>query len=217
MSTTTPTYDQIVEGLRKANIALDPAGQRHALTLLRAVAEGEPVSAGELARRTDQTREEAAAFIDSVPAVYKGDAGNVVGFWGLTSMQFPPHEYRVNGHDLFTWCAWDPFLLTDWLGGGAEVRSIDAQTKEPISFRIDAGHARDLSHDGLVLSFKYLEEWDHDLIASFCHFVHFFADQESAEEWTADHPETFVLSLADGIRLGREWGRLVFPDLTPEA
>lgn len=217
MPTATPTYDQIVEGLRTANIALDPDGQRHAVALLRAVGEGDPVSASELASRTGQSPEEAQAFLDSIPGVYKDDDGSVVGFWGLANTHFPPHEYKLNGRDLFTWCAWDPFILTDWLGGNAEVRSVDAQTKEPLGFRIENGKAVDLSHDGLVLSFKYVEEWDHDVIASFCHFVHFFTDRTSAEAWTAEQPDTFVLSLDDGIRLGKEWGRLVFPDLTPDA
>lgn len=217
MPTTTPTYDQIVDGLRTANISLDPDGQRHALSLLRAVAEGAPVSPADLASRTGLSADEARAFIDDLPGVYTDDAGDVVGFWGLANTAMPPHRYRLDGQDLFTWCAWDPFILTDWLGGRAEVRSVDAQTREPISFRIEGGEAVDLSHDGLVLSFKYVAQWDHDVIASFCHFVHFFTDRAHAEAWTAEQPDTFVLPLEDGIRLGKVWGELVFPDLTPDA
>ncbi len=216
MSINAPTYDEIVAGLTKANVALDPDGQRHARTLLRTLAHGDPVSAATLADATGQRPDEAVAFIDGLPGIYRDDDGNVVGMWGLAATHFPPHAYRVGDTDLFTWCAWDPFILTDWLGGTAEVASVDAQTKEPVSFRIDRGRAVDLSHPGLVLSFKLVDEWDADVIASFCHFVHYFTDEQSAQAWTAEHPDTFVLSLDDAIRLGQVWGRLVFPDLDPD-
>lgn len=212
----TPTFEQIVAGLRTATVALDPDGQRHALSLLRTLArDGAPVSPALLAAETGQTPGEAAAFIDRLPGVYRDEDGNVVGFWGLAIADFPPHEYRVGGRDLFTWCAWDPFILTDWLGGSAEVSSVDAHTGGQVSFRIEDGSVRDLSHPGLVLSFKLVDEWSADVIASFCHFIHYFTDQDSARPWIDRHPDTFVLSLSDAIELGRIWGQQVFPDLHP--
>jgi alkylmercury lyase len=66
--------------------------------------------------------------------VYRDDAGAVVGFWGLAATEFPPHHYRLDGRDLWTWCAWDPFILTRWLGGRADVASTDARTGEPVTF-----------------------------------------------------------------------------------
>lgn len=68
----------------------------------------------------------------------------------------------------------------------------------------------------LTLSFKLADEWTADVIASFCHFIHFFTDEASAADWTGDHPGTFVLSLGDAIALGRIWGQQVFPDLAPD-
>lgn len=215
MTATAPTYDEIVARLSDASVALDPDDQRLALTLLRTLADGDPVSAAALAGRTGQSPRQAAAFIDRLPGIYSNDDGDVVGMWGLAATHFPPHAYRVGDTDLFTWCAWDPFILTDWLGGTAEVTSVDAHTTQPVSFRIDHGRAVDLSHPGLVLSFKLVDEWDADVIASFCHFVHYFTDEQSARVWTAEHPDTFVVSLDDAIRLGQVWGRLVFPDLDP--
>lgn len=108
------------------------------------------------------------------------------------------------------------FILTGWLGGTAEVASVDGHTKEPVSFRIEDGAAVDLSHPGLVLSFTFVDDWTSDVIASFCHFVHYFTDDTSARAWTARHPDTFVLSVDDAIRLGQVWGRLELPDLGPD-
>lgn len=211
-----PTYEEIAAGLRNANDeALEPDGQRYALTLLHTLAEGEPVSAVALAERTGQSAAQAAAFIDRLRGIYRDDDGRVIGMWGLAVTEFPPHRYRIDGRQLFTWCAWDPFILTDWLGGAAEVSSVDTHTKEPVVFRIEVGRAVDLSHEGLVLSFKLVDEWTSDVIGSFCHFVHYFTGEQSARAWTEQHPDTFVLSIDDAIRLGRLWGRQVFPDLEP--
>jgi hypothetical protein len=43
MVASAPTYEEIVAGLHTANEPLEPDGQRYALTLLRTLAEGEPV------------------------------------------------------------------------------------------------------------------------------------------------------------------------------
>jgi alkylmercury lyase len=57
---------------------------------------------------------------------------------------------------------------------------------------------------GTVLSFLAPERpFDADVVRSFCHFVHFFASEQAAGEWTARHPETFALSLEQGFTLGK--------------
>lgn len=213
MPTEPPDLDEIVARLQKANPGLEPREQRYALTLLRTLAEGAPVEVATLAERTDQGTREAAAFIEGLPGVYRDDDDRVIGFWGLTVAQMPPHAYRVRGRDLFTWCAWDPFILTPWLGGEAEIASVDARTREPISFRIADGVVRDLSHGDLTLSFTLVDEWREDVIASFCHFIHFFTDEASAQAWIDANPDTFALSLADAVELGRIWGQQALPDL----
>lgn len=216
MRSSAPTLDQIAATVATARLELDPEGQARALALLRTLAEGRPVSAALLAERTGQRPEQAAAFIDDLTAVYRDDAGDVIGFWGLTVAEMPPHRYRVQGRDLHTWCAWDPFILTPWLGGRAEVRSVDARTGEAIGFRITDGDAvSDLSHDGLALSFTMTDEWTQDVIARFCHFVHYFTDETSAVAWTEANPGTFAMTLTDAIELGHVWGRAVLPDLDP--
>ena len=80
----------------------------------------EPVSAAMLAARTGLLPAEAAAFIDRLRGAYRDDEGRVIGMWGLAVTEFPPHRCRIDGRKLFTWCAWDPFILTDWLSGSAQ-------------------------------------------------------------------------------------------------
>lgn len=48
-------------------------------------------------------------------------------------------------------------------------------------------------------------------MASFCHFIFFFPNSESAAAWTSSRPGTSVMSVADAFDLGRRmiadrWG-----------
>lgn len=208
-----PTSQQIVASMSRAQPGLAPDEQRQALSLLRTLAEGDPVSPAALAARTGRSPREASAFIDRLPGVYRDEEDRVIGFWGLTVAHMPPHRYRVGDRDLFTWCAWDPFILTPLLGGLAEVASIDAHTGDAVSFRIVEGRVAEPSHPGLILSFRLPEEWTGDVIANFCHFIHFFTGDDSALAWTATHPGTFVLRLEEAVALGEVWRRQVLPDM----
>lgn len=212
-----PELDEIVASLSQARPGLDPDEQRHALTLLRTLAEGESVSMAQYAERSGLTAEEASSFVDGVPGVYRDEDGAVIGFWGLTVVEMPPHRYRLDGRELFTWCAWDPFIITPLLGGSAEVASVDANTGDEVALTIVEGDVADLSHPGLTVSFTLPEEWTEDVIATFCHVIHYFTDPDSAHAWTDAHPGTFVLSLDDAVALGEAWRQQVLPDVTEES
>lgn len=54
-------------------------------------------------------------------------------------------------------------------------------------------------------------DFDADVIQSFCQFVHFFASREAVEDWTAEHPRTFLLSLEEAFELGPLVNALNFP------
>lgn len=40
-------------------------------------------------------------------------------------------------------------------------------------------------------------------MASFCHYIFFFPDEETAAAWTRTHPDTTVISVSDAFELGR--------------
>ena len=53
-----------------------------------------------------------------------------------------------------------------------------------------------------------LHDCREDIVSSFCHFVHFFRDDRAARKWAATHPDTHVITLDQGLELGRmknEW------------
>lgn len=215
--TAVPTFEDVVASLSATRPRLSADEQQWALTLLRTLAEGEPVSAVDLAGRSGTSPHEASSFIDSLPGLYRDEQDRVIGFWGLTVAHMPPHRYRLGDRELFTWCAWDPFLLTPLLGGDATVASEDAHTGEAVTLRIAGDGVTEMSHPDLTLSFTLPGEWTEDVITNFCHFVHFFANEQSARAWTATHSGTFVLPLEDALGLAEVWRRQVLPDVDKQA
>jgi alkylmercury lyase len=136
--------------------------------------------------------------------VFRDDHGRVVGFMGLSVVGFGEHRIEVDGRCLTAWCAWDTLFLPGLLGRSARVSSRCPVTGEAISLSISADGPHAVSPAGTVLSFLAPERpFDADVVRSFCHFVHFFASEEAAREWTAVHPGTFTVSVDDSFRLGQ--------------
>ena len=57
------------------------------------------------------------------------------------------------------------------------------------------------------------QPFDADTIATFCHYVHFFADRGAAEQWAAEHDGTFVISLDEGIEIAGRVNAARFPTM----
>ena len=77
---------------------------------------------------------------------------------------------------------------------------------------VSPGGVLETSHLAAIVSFLLPNrDFDADVIQSFCHFVHFFASAEAGQDWTAEHPGTFLLSLEEAFELGRLVNALNFP------
>jgi alkylmercury lyase len=77
-------------------------------------------------------------------------------------------------------------------------------TGREISLIVSADGPDRVSPAGTVLSFLAPERpFDAHVVRSFCHFVHFFASEQAARKWTAEHPGTFTVSVDDSFRLGQ--------------
>ena len=49
-----------------------------------------------------------------------------------------------------------------------------------------------------------MDKLNNDVTTDFCHFVFFFDSKSVAEQWIAEHPGTFLLSLEDAFLIGKE-------------
>ena len=138
------------------------------------------------------------------PGAFRDDNAHLIGFWGLTITDIPPHRYRVDHVTLSTWCAWDTLFLTPILARTARVESLDAETSEPVALTVTPDGVTDPSHPELLLSFlDPTGRVDANVIESFCHDVHWFTTRNNGERWCAQHPGTFLLELDDAVTLGR--------------
>jgi alkylmercury lyase len=203
--------ERLADRLIGAVPKLERRGQTMALALLRALAQGDPVSERALAAATGMPESAIRDGLASGPGVFRDEDGRVVGFTGLSVAEFGEHRIELGGRTLTAWCAWDTLFLPELLGGAARVRSRCPVTGEQISLTVGPDGPSELRPAGAVLSFLAPERpFDADVVRSFCHFVHFFASEQAAEEWIGEHPGTFTLSLEDGFRLGRRTNRASF-------
>ena len=124
------------------------------------------------------------------------------------------HRLLVDDRVLYAWCAWDTLFLPKLIGKPAQVQSTCPTTGTPVSLTVHEYEITDVAPAGAVLSFLHREEpFDADAIATFCHYVHFFADRAAAEQWTSAHDGTFVISLADAGEIARLANAARFPTL----
>lgn len=202
---TAPTVDKLVEALNSASRPLEVAEQRLAVVLYRTLAEGRPVAAVELARRTDRSVEEVTATLDDWPNVFHDQHRQVIAFWGLALPEMA-HRLEVAGRVLHAWCAFDPLFIGPLLGEQARVESTCPVTAQPVSLTVTPDGVTDVSPAEAVVSFLVpTRPWDDDVIQSFCHHVLYFASEEAGRRWIATHPGTFLLSVEQAFEVGRRF------------
>ena len=207
-SDSAPAVAEFAAALRQARPDLDDARAALARAVYRLLAAGRPVTDDQLAADTGQPADQVTATLAAWPGVFRDDTGAVVGFWGLTVLDMPPHRLQVDGVPLSTWCAFDTLFLPPILAATAHVESVDAFTGDPITLTVTAdGTATTSQPDPLVSFLDPAGKFDADIITSFCHYVHFFTDQENGRRWTANHPGTFLLRLDDALAVAADFAQ----------
>lgn len=210
MAATQQDAERLASELAAAMPRLNERSQGLAITLYRLLAQGRPVTRGRLAAGAGVAGDDVREFLEGQPGVYYDGEGRVVGFSGLT-LTGMPHVMRLDGQRVHAWCAWDTLFLPELIGMTAAVESPCPTTGQTVTLIVDADGVRNVSPSRAVLSFLRPEKsFDTDPIKSFCHFVHFFADEDAARVWTANYPGTFVLAIEDGFEIGKRVNRAVF-------
>ena len=205
---TPPDIEALSENLLRVFPALDATQQKLSLALYRELARGAPVSPASLADRVEMRAEAVVRQLRSWPGVYYDGVQQVVGFWGLAIAPMP-HRLRVDGRELYAWCAWDTLFLPALFGASAEVESSCRASGAAVRLTVSSHGVESAEPAGLSVSFLLpgAEAMNADVITSFCHYVHFFSSRKAAQPWLDEHPETFLLSLADAYEFGRRMNR----------
>jgi alkylmercury lyase len=201
--TTKPSIPELAESLAEAMPALEPDQQQLALGVYRQLADGEPTGAGDLASKLSRAESEVAATLEGWPGVFRSDDGRIVSFWGLAIPEMP-HHFRVDGGQLYTWCAWDALFIPELIGRTAEVESRAPVGEGSVRLIVDPDGVRQVDPPAAVVSMlSPAETLDYRMIMTFCYVVHFFSSPQTGTEWVAEHPGTFLLSVLEAHRLGR--------------
>jgi Alkylmercury lyase/Helix-turn-helix domain of alkylmercury lyase len=93
--------------------------------LLRLLGQGQPVSAAQMGAALGMSEIAVTETFQRMSDIERDEMGQVVG-WGL-SLQPTRHQFRINGHTLYTWCALDvltyPILLEQTAQAGGLYRA----------------------------------------------------------------------------------------------
>jgi alkylmercury lyase len=213
---TAPTVDQLAGEIIETTSRLDETSQRIGVALIRCLARGVPVAAGVLAGEAGLPEAEVTGRLDRMPWVYRDEAGRVAGYFGITVAEMGKHRLHLDGHTVSAWCAWDTLFLPDVIGRTVQVTSRTPDHDDPISLTVTPDGLRDVTPPGTVVTFVSPKaDFIDDPIANFCHYVHFFPSAESAAGWTAQHPGTFAVSLAEAYQLAEVLTQTVFGNIVP--
>ncbi|NIV34556.1 MAG: hypothetical protein GWN58_35375, partial [Anaerolineae bacterium] len=177
-------------------------------SLLQLLAQGQPVSAAQLAERVEMPVAQIQAIFDRFAA--RGgefdQGGNLVG--AALTLNPTPHHIRVNGRELYAWCALDTIFLPGLLGEMAEVESTDPITGETIRLTIAPDGVRDYSPIGAVLSIAVpgvsCSREQTGPQSDACSQMHFFRARETADTWLKDHPGLAIFTVEEAWQLAHE-------------
>jgi alkylmercury lyase len=167
---------------------------------IRLLAEGEPVSPGQIAKASGVPADQAEAALRGIGDIEWTADGLVEGF-GLTRRP-TQHRFHVGDAELYTWCAMDTLIFAAFLGRPVQITSPDGTTDEPLRLETDGRHIVAAEPPSIVVSW-FVDPASTGFRDATCQFGHFFASQESAAAWAAKYPHGGVLALDEALDAAR--------------
>ena len=167
-----------------------------------------------LAERLGVTPEIVNQILASWPGVFSDSQEQIVGYWGLSiaAAYASPHQLTVDGRKLSAWCAWDTLFLPQLLVKRLAVESISPPPASTVKLVVTSAGVEHVDPADIHVSFLLPGATDmrKDIVSTFCHFVHFFPSRQAGEAWAAQHPETFILSVAEAHAIARRKNELQY-------
>ncbi|MCI0432244.1 MAG: hypothetical protein L0271_01150 [Gemmatimonadetes bacterium] len=211
--------DRIFAPLSSTLPELTETEQRIGLEVYRQLTRGEPLDPTQVATPLGMAASDVAARLSDggLRCLVHTDGGRrILGFGGLSVVPMA-HRFAIEGatRPLYTWCAWDGLFLPVILGVRARLESRDPRTGRPVELLVSPNAVEEIAPAATVVSFllpdaALYHETAREVIGQFCRYIHFFASTESAADWTAEHPGTFILRIEDAFRLGQMHSRARF-------
>jgi alkylmercury lyase len=200
-----PNIDKLAALFIHAFPQLNVEERKLTLKLYEMLADGDPVPHIRLAKALGGSPESVSNTLNQWPGVFYDEAGEIVGFWGL-SVKNTRHRLTVNGKTSYAWCAWDTLFIPELLNASVKIVSTCTASGAEIRLTVSPAGIGAVDPDDVVLSFLAPDESElrEDVTTNFCHFVQFFRSRIDAEVWVSEHEGTFLLSLDDAFMLGKK-------------
>lgn len=211
------TITQDLNRLSDFFIAIFPQMNREdqvlARTIYQQLAQGKPLSLEMLAGILEQAVEIIKQKLAEWGSVFYNDTGEIIGFLGI-SVDETHHRMRMNDIMSYAWCAWDTLFIPELVGATAQVTSSCATSNETITLTVTPQGIRSAPAD-IWVSFLLPDEKavQENVTTSFCCYVHFFSSRAEGETWTDQNEGTFVLTLYDAFKVGRQVNAARYADV----
>lgn len=172
------------------------------LFLLRTLANGHPISRTGIASALKMSLYDVQEALNTFTDIEYDDAGDIVAC-GLSLLP-TPHCFKVNGHDLFTWCALDTLMYPVALHQTAQVESHCPLTGIAVRLTVTPTGVSLLTPAGVVVSIvtPATQAGCCNIRSAFCSQVHFISSPQAAATWLSKHPEATILSVEEAWQLG---------------
>jgi alkylmercury lyase len=211
MSTSTPVAADVLRGARNLLRALTVPADRpvtpdapdhgsssalllHAMRLM--AHDGQPVSVQRLAQAAGRGVDEVTEVLRRTPRLEYDEDGRLVSA-GLSLI--PTRTgVEIRGRSLYTWCGPDTLLIAQLVGEPLTVTTSCPSTGEPITLDVAPDGVRSADPGTAVVTVVPLtDQAQCDIRSNFCDQANFYSSAEAATSWLAEHPEGFVLPVAD--------------------
>ena len=196
-----PSINPVLENHLQAALRCDHP--RLWLFLLRNLAKGKPVTRMSIAVALGMSPCDVQAALTAFTDIEYDDEGSIVAS-GLSLIP-TPHCFRVNGRDLFAWCALDALMYPVALRQTAQVESRCPVTGFAVRLTVTPTGVTFLTPAGAVVSIVIpaAQAGCCAVRNTFCRQVHFIKSPQAADAWRSIHPEATILSVEEAWRLGR--------------
>lgn len=154
---------------------------------------GKPLSKTKYYELIKEDRDKADSFLELWGEVNKND--EITAFAGL-SLTPTKHKFIVENITLYTWCAVDAILFTDWLQVSSHAVSADPIDNTEIELEMEVDFL--LWSNPYPIYISIVEDIDAcNIKSSFCNHVSFWASETTAKKWLNNHPNGKILTLED--------------------
>ena len=209
-----PSLNDLAEILAPAFPKRNQLEQKVSVQIHRLLAHGRPLTRQHVADSLQLPVETINDMLSRWWGIHYDHRNQIVAYWGL-SIHPTQHHFEVDGHKLFTWCAWDTLFLPEILQADVRVESQCATTRARIRLTLSPDRVTHVQPRNAVISFMTPEaaRVKENVVAHFCHSVRFFKSEDAGLAWTGQHPGTFLLTVDQAHRLGRKINAVQYPDI----